>query len=78
MELSRRELITAFLGTPLAMLACRSEQSRAFPQGEIVGQSEGLGHILRENRNFEVPPDNWETKKVAIIGGGVAGKFARL
>jgi len=76
MDLTRRELLTLFLGAPLAFAACKSGESRAFPDGEIVGQSVTLGHILRENRNFEVPADRWETKKVAIIGGGVAGLTA--
>lgn len=58
------------------MAACESESVVRFPEGEIVGQTVNLGHILRENRNFEVPPDNWETKKAAIIGGGVAGLTA--
>jgi hypothetical protein len=74
-NLSRRELLTLFLGAPFAMSACR-EPLRAFPEGEIVGQSASLGHILREGRVFEVPPNNWETKKVAIVGGGIAGLSA--
>src|SRR5438045_4198965 len=76
MYLTRRELLTAFLGSPFALAACRSESNSRFPEGEIVGQNVSLGHVLRENRNFEVPPDNWEAKKVAIIGGGVAGLTA--
>ncbi|HXH70152.1 MAG TPA: FAD-dependent oxidoreductase, partial [Pyrinomonadaceae bacterium] len=32
-----------------------------------------VGHLLRENKNIEVPEQNWETVKVAIIGGGAAG-----
>ncbi len=76
MNLTRRELLTAFLGAPFAMTACRPGETRSFPDGEIVGQSATLGHILRENRSFEVPVDKWETKKVAIIGGGVAGLTA--
>ena len=76
MHLSRRDLLTIFLGAPFAMTACRLGSAREFPDGEIVGQSVTLGHILRENRNFEVPPDNWETKKVAIVGGGIAGLSA--
>ncbi len=58
------------------MAACRDHFSRQFPEGEIVGQSATLGHILRENRGFEVPVDNWQKVKVAIIGGGVAGLSA--
>ena len=76
MNLSRRELLTLFLGAPFALTACRSSESRPFPEGEIVGQSASLGHVLRENRNFEVPADKWATIKVAIIGGGVAGLTA--
>ena len=65
-----------FLGAPFAFAACQSGSPSRFPDGEIVGQSVSLGHILREGRNFEVPPDNWETKKVTIIGGGIAGLTA--
>jgi len=75
MNLSRRELLAAFLGAPFA-LACRSESNARFPDGEIVGQSVNLGHLLRENQTFEAPADNWETVKVAIVGGGVAGLTA--
>lgn len=75
MNFSRRELLTAFLGAPFAMAACKSER-RLFPTGEIVGQNINLGHILRENRDFEVSPEDWETKKVAIVGGGIAGLAA--
>jgi len=73
MDLTRRELLTAFLGAPFAFAACRTGETRAFPDGEIVGQSATLGHVLRENRSFEVPADKWESKKIAIIGGGIAG-----
>lgn len=75
MNLSRRELLAGFLGAPFALAACRSAPL-TFPEGEIVGQSVELGHILREARNFEVPPENWEATKVAIVGGGVAGLSA--
>ena len=73
MNLTRRELLTAFLGAPFAMTACRENTSSHFPEGEIVGQSVSLGHVLRENRSFEVPDDKWESKKIAIIGSGVSG-----
>jgi NAD(P)-binding Rossmann-like domain len=77
LKLSRRELLTTFLGAPFALAACRDFSApKRFPEGEIVGQSASLGHILRENRNFEVPLDNWQHIKVAIIGGGVAGLSA--
>lgn len=72
MTLSRRELLTAFLGAPFALAACNTASKR-FPDGEIVGQSASLGHVLREGRSFEVPSNNWREVKVAIVGGGVAG-----
>lgn len=73
---SRRELLLTFLGAPFALAACRESAPRRFPEGEIVGQNAQLGHILRENRSFEVPADNWKNVKVVIIGGGVAGLSA--
>ena len=76
MKFTRREILTTFLGAPLALAACRSELSRKFPDGEIVGQSVDLGHILRTNQNFDVPADNWQTINTAIIGGGIAGLTA--
>ncbi len=76
MNLTRRELLTLFLGAPFAFAACRTDQRRTFPDGEIVGQSASLGHILREGRTFEVAADRWETKKAVIIGGGIAGLSA--
>ncbi len=76
MDLTRRDLLTAFLGAPFVFAACRTGETRAFPDGEIVGQSAMLGHVLRESRSFEVPADKWESKKIAIIGGGIAGLTA--
>lgn len=76
MDLSRRELLTLFLGAPAAFAACRTDSPRVFPNGEIVGQNVNLGHVLRELRSFDVPADKWETRKVAIIGGGIAGLSA--
>ncbi len=76
MKLSRREILATFLGAPVALAACRDVSTRKFPEGEIVGQNAVLGHILREGRTFDVPADNWENKRVAIIGGGVAGLTA--
>lgn len=75
MKLTRRDLLTTFLGAPFAMAACGSAPRR-FPEGEIVGQNVELGHVLREGRNFEVPADAWQTVKIAIVGGGVAGLSA--
>jgi len=75
-EFTRREILTAFLGSPFALAACKSDSIKPFPAGEIVGQSVSLGHVLRENRSFEVPHDRWQSVKTVIIGGGVAGLTA--
>ncbi|MGI8788157.1 MAG: flavin monoamine oxidase family protein [Pyrinomonadaceae bacterium] len=75
-KFTRREILAAFLGLPFALSACKSNSAKNFPEGEIVGANVNVGHILRENRTPEVPAQNWETVKVAIIGGGVAGLSA--
>jgi hypothetical protein len=68
--------LTVFLGAPFALATCRSDRATALPAGEIVGQSANLGHILRENRSFDVPADNWKQVNTVIVGGGVAGLAA--
>ena len=74
---TRREILAAFLGAPFALAACRTENSYENISGELVGANADLGHRLRDgNRNFEIPNDNWENKKVVIVGGGVAGLTA--
>jgi protoporphyrinogen oxidase len=76
MKFTRREILTAFLGLPFALSACKSESENTAVAGEIVGANVNVGHILRENRNAEVPANNWENVKFAIIGGGAAGLSA--
>lgn len=76
MKFTRREILTTFLGAPLALAACRSGAVQKFPEGRIVGANVSLGHILRENRTFEVPAGNWQNAKVGIVGAGVAGLSA--
>ena len=76
MNFTRREILTAFLGLPFALAACKSTSENAQVAGEIVGANVNVGHILRELRNVEIPPNNWENVKVAIIGGGAAGLSA--
>jgi glycine/D-amino acid oxidase-like deaminating enzyme len=73
---TRREILAAFLGAPVAMAACRSSASVEMPAGEIVGASDGLGHRLRDGLKVEVAPDRWERAGVVIVGGGVAGLSA--
>ncbi|CAN5474602.1 hypothetical protein BH10ACI1_BH10ACI1_14750 [soil metagenome] len=75
-KFTRREILTAFLGLPFALSACKSNSENTQVEGEIVGANVNVGHILREMRNAEVPANNWENVKVAIIGGGAAGLSA--
>jgi hypothetical protein len=76
MKFTRREILAAFLGLPFAISACKSTSEQSFPDGEIVGANVDVGHLLRENVSREVPENNWENTKVAIIGGGAAGLSA--
>ncbi len=61
---------------PAMMAACRSGAQPQMPAGEIVGASDVLGHRLRDGLKVEVAADNWESKGVVIVGGGVAGLTA--
>ncbi len=76
MRLSRRELLTTFLGAPLAAAACRTSAPDRYPDGEIVGQNADLGHILRDGRAFDASPSDRRRVRVAIVGAGVAGLAA--
>jgi Protoporphyrinogen oxidase len=74
---TRREILAAFLGVPAMLAACnRSAQQPQMPAGEIVGASDVLGHRLRDGLRVEPSADNWETKSIVIVGGGVAGLTA--
>jgi phytoene dehydrogenase-like protein len=73
--LTRRELLAAFLGAPFALAACGGRESQpTLPVGEIVGASDGVGHLIRDGLRPE--PEAWERAGVVIIGGGVAGLAA--
>src|ERR1043165_5960748 len=74
--ISRRELLAAFLGLPVALAACRENSAPPLPPGEIVGASDAFGHRLRDGLRVEVPSDAWTDVPVVIIGGGVAGLSA--
>ncbi|MDQ3804086.1 MAG: FAD-dependent oxidoreductase [Acidobacteriota bacterium] len=75
--MNRRELLAAFLGVPVALAACDTREATApLPEGEIVGASDGLGHLLRDGVRVEVAAEGWERAGVVIVGGGVAGLAA--
>jgi hypothetical protein len=74
--LSRREILAAFLGLPVALAACRRSDNPPLPPGEIVGASDVFGHQVRDGLRVEVPPDAWTDVPIVIVGGGVAGLTA--
>jgi hypothetical protein len=74
---TRRDILAAFLGVPFALAACRSRADvPVLPEGEIVGASDGIGHLIRDGLRPEPAADAWERTGVVIVGGGVAGLAA--
>lgn len=73
MELTRREVLTTFLGAPLAAAACRTREQE-LPPGTLAGTSHEVGHRLRGGAPPR--PSRWESCEVAIVGGGAAGLAA--
>lgn len=72
---TRRELLTAFLGAPLAAAAC-SRVAPALPPGELVEPSAAAGHRIRDGQWPEPAADAWRDVPVVVVGGGVAGLVA--
>ncbi len=75
-SLTRRDILTAFLGAPIALAACRSQPAPLPMQGHLVGPSDLIGHRIRDGLNLAVPADGWQDVGVVIIGGGIAGLSA--
>ncbi|MCP3104614.1 FAD-dependent oxidoreductase [Myxococcus sp. K15C18031901] len=75
MELTRRELVAAFLGSAVAASACKRESAPRAPiPGAVVDRAVELGHRLRGGplpRAEAVEPVD-----VLVVGGGVAGLSA--
>lgn len=75
MGMTRREVLAAFLGVPFALAACGGRgEAPPLPEGEVVGASDRLGHMLRDAQRPE--PQAWERAGVVIVGGGAAGLAA--
>lgn len=72
--LTRRDILTAFLGLPAALAGC-SSSAPPLPPGALVGTSVGIGHRLRGREHFGEPA-RWQRTGVVIVGGGVAGLAA--
>jgi hypothetical protein len=75
-SLSRRDLLTLFLGAPFAAAACRRSERVALPPGELAGASDAIGHRLREAAREMPAADAWTSREVVIVGGGMAGLAA--
>ena len=75
-QLTRREVLAAFLGVPAALAACRSPRAPALPPGDLVGASDLIGHRIRDGINITPSQVQWEQTRVVIVGGGVAGLSA--
>jgi Flavin containing amine oxidoreductase len=73
---NRREILTSFLGLPLAIASCRRNNVEPLPAGTIVGASDVFGHRIRDGLPVNVPADAWTNVPVMIVGGGVAGLSA--
>jgi hypothetical protein len=73
--ITRREVLTAFLGAPLALAACKGRAKR-IPDGEMAFKSDELGHRLRDEKPPVVPKDKWERTGIVIVGAGIAGLSA--
>jgi glycine/D-amino acid oxidase-like deaminating enzyme len=73
---TRRDILTAFLGMPVALAACRSRPATLPPHGHLVGPSDSIGHRVRDGLNITVPAGQWQNVGVVIIGGGIAGLSA--
>ena len=77
MELSRRELLTALLGAPVALAAlaaCRAHPAEPRFSGRLLGQSADVGHRVRDG--FRPEPASLERAGVVIVGAGAAGLSA--
>ena len=73
MELTRRELVTAFLGSAVAG-ACHGQRGREPVPGAIIDRAVDVGHRLRGGvlpRAAELQPVD-----VLVVGAGVAGLSA--
>jgi hypothetical protein len=73
---TRREVLAAFLGLPVALAACHSSEAPRFPVGEIVGTSDRIGHRLRDGLSIAPATDAWRRAGIVIVGGGIAGLSA--
>jgi protoporphyrinogen oxidase len=73
---TRRDVLAALLGVPIALAAGCSRKPPPLPEGRIVGASAGIGHRLRDGYRPRPPANAWQDSAVVIVGGGIAGLSA--
>jgi protoporphyrinogen oxidase len=73
-SLTRRDVLAAFLGAPLALAACKGK--KRVPDGELAFEPDQLGHRVRDEKPPVVPADKWERAGIVIVGAGIAGLSA--
>ncbi|MDB4936097.1 MAG: hypothetical protein JWP87_3069 [Labilithrix sp.] len=76
MTITRRDLLAAFLGAPLALAACKSRANKRIPDGEMAFKPDELGHRVRDEKPPSIPEDKWERAGIVIVGAGIAGLSA--
>lgn len=74
MTFTRRDVLTAFLGAPLAFAACKTK--KRIPDGEMAFKPDDLGHRVRDEKPPTIPSDKWERAGIVIVGAGIAGLSA--
>ncbi|MFT3840397.1 MAG: FAD-dependent oxidoreductase [Myxococcaceae bacterium] len=75
MELSRRELISTFLGVAVANAACKRNKPRAIVPGALIDRVSETGHLLRGAPLPRAAAAS-RTLDAVIVGGGAAGLSA--
>jgi protoporphyrinogen oxidase len=73
-SLTRREMLAAFLGAPLALAACKTK--KRVPDGELAFEPDRLGHRVRDEKPPVIAADRWERAGIVIVGAGIAGLSA--
>jgi len=73
-SITRREVLAAFLGAPLALAACKTK--KRVPDGEMAFEPDKLGHRVRDEKPPVIPADKWERAGIVIVGAGIAGLSA--
>jgi len=77
-DLTRRDVLTTFLGASAALAACRRKETPHYG-GELFGANFERGHRVRDDelRKRASAPDLPTTRvKIAIVGGGPSGLSA--